>query len=223
MKYILLLFVFASFSQITFAQELSGRYVSDNDLIDLDNNNIKFEIISDGGLIWTLRGQGTYYIVDDFIVIQTNEFNGKKSTVNKECNGQFGLKVVDISSGPMYAVNVGFYDSIGTVIDASATDRSGYIENKKYKITETIEVRYLGYDPVTFSYSPDCFFTVTLEEGKTIENSTVVFKITEQTENYVKLVLLNTNFKHNTPTLRQLKKLYRKSSKFKLRERKFEK
>ena len=223
MKYIRLIIVISLFSQTTFGQELTGTYTSGNDLIDFSNNKIKFEIISNGGLVVTLRGQGTYSIVGDFIVIQTNEFDGIKSTVHKECNGQFGLRVVNESSEPVYAVNVGFYDSKGTIIDGSATDKSGYIKNKTYKPSETIDVRFIGYDPISFNYSPDCYFTVTLEEGNTIENTTVVFKIIEQSENYVELVLLNTNFKHNSPTLRQLKKLYRKSKKYNLRERKFEK
>ncbi len=223
MKHIVLIIVISLFSHITFGQGLTGTYTSGNDLIDFSDNNIKFEIISNGGLVMTFRGQGTYSVVGDFIVIQTNEFDGIKSTVQKECNGQFGLRVIDESSEPVYAVNVGFYDSKGTIIDGSATDKSGNIKNKTYKPSETIDVRFIGYDQISFNYSPDCYFTVTLEEGNTIENSTVVFKIIEQTENSFELVLLNTNFKHNSPTLRQLKKLDRKSRKFKSRERKFEK
>ena len=53
------------------AQEISGTYFEGPDSISINNNHVKFSMRGNDGLGVVFTGEGTFEVLDDFIIINT--------------------------------------------------------------------------------------------------------------------------------------------------------
>jgi len=70
---LLLLQTVSSFCQMT----LEGTYLNSRDTLNFHNDMISFSIMSNGGLIYPMKGMGKYELTSDLLIIKTAYYQNK--------------------------------------------------------------------------------------------------------------------------------------------------
>ena len=79
---ILIILTTILFSVTLNAQEISGTYIEGPDSLSFSDNKVIFSVRGNDALGVVFTGQGTYKIVDDFIIINTEIYEGAKTKID---------------------------------------------------------------------------------------------------------------------------------------------
>ncbi len=207
-----------------YSQKLSGKFFDREEYISLNKKEISFSISSNGGLIHILKGNGEYRITDGFLIIKTGEskFEKSKGSTAKTTESSQTIKIENFKHEPIAGASVSLLNSRNKIIDGDLTDDSGTAHIRANSKAGKIQITYIGYDELTADYIPDADYTVMLTDYETLENKTLVFKISDINSNEISLQLLSEDFKSKI-NKQSLNKLYRKTKKYKFRIKNFRK
>jgi len=205
----------------TSAQQFNGKYFDNEDYLLFENDSVKFDIHSDGGLTCQLRGIGKYEIIDEFLLIYAGEYNQSKSLFTTSEKDEKRSKIfVRAENGDLIPfANVAYLDKQDKIFGGGVTDFGGVciIENPE-KIVK-IRVSFLCYNSLMIDFKGNLDYHVILANGLILENQVLVFKIIDMEMNRINLTLLTFNFNRNI--VKSLKRLDRKTNKSDDQERVF--
>ena len=205
----------------TSAQQFNGKYFDNEDYLLFENDSVKFDIQSDGGLTCQLRGIGKYEIIDEFLLIYAGEYNQSKSLFTTSEKDEKRSKIfVRAENGDLIPfANVAYLDKQDKIFGGGVTDFGGVciIENPE-KIVK-IRVSFLCYNSLMIDFKGNLDYHVILANGLILENQVLVFKIIDMEMNRINLTLLTFNFNRNI--VKSLKRLDRKTNKSDDQERVF--
>lgn len=211
---ILLILTTILFSITLQAQEINGTYYEGPDSISFNNNNVVFSVRGNDGLDVVFTGEGTYIIMDDFILIHTVEYNGTKTKVETATSTKkdtIQIQLFDEDGVSIQGVRAEFLNKSNKPIGLIVSDEHGVILYKVDPKITGIRVADLLYDKTTFDYAADTDYTVHLVKNRVLENKTVIFKLIEKTDTQLTLKLLSTDFDKSNPSASQLNKLDKKN------------
>lgn len=198
------------------AQTLNGTYKSGTDSLLFSNEHITFRISGFGGLSSTLVGEGTYEIVDNYIIVHTDEYSGMKSNF-KELTGSKNdtcvVKVVAASNYPVQGILIESKNKSGKTITAGVTGNDGKVYlTDNGKITK-ISASAMGYNSIAFDNNTGSDYLISLADNDVIEEKTAVFRFNEIDEETISIILLTDNFNNNKKREDELKKLEKRARK----------
>ena len=226
--YIKLLIIFTTvlFSLTMSAQEISGTYYEGPDSISFNDNHVIFSVRGNDGLGVVFTAKGTYEIMDDFILINTETYSGAKTkieTTAAEKKDTIQLQLFSEDGYSIKGIRAEFLNKKGSPIALSISDENGKIFLKVDPKITSIKVSDLLYDKAIFDYEADTDYTVHLVKNRVLEDKIVIFKLEDRTDTKLKMKLLSTDFNRNNPSASQLKKLDKKNEAIIDRMRLFEK
>ena len=211
MKLIVSLFISFLFTQSVLSQNPEGNYIYHSEYIKFYKQNVEFDIYH-GCIAERLRGQGTYEILDNYLLINTGDFNNQSQRSfcisSSTSNDSILFLIKSAINGDLIPfAHVQFLDIDNNEIGGFSSDRTGSrLLPNKMNISK-IRVSKTFYEPFVFDYEPYSNIYVTLECQSIIEKSTVVFRICSLSENTLQLSLLTTNFARGKNILKSLHKL----------------
>ena len=223
MRTILTFSMIIIFMADTSAQQFNGKYFDNEDYLLFENDSVKFDIQSDGGLTCQLRGIGKYEIIDEFLLIYAGEYNQSKSLFTTSEKDEKRSKIfVRAENGDLIPfANVAYLDKQDKIFGGGVTDFGGVciIENPE-KIVK-IRVSFLGYNSVMIDFKPNLDYHVILAEGWILEHQVLVFRINAMENKRMNLTLLTINYNPDRNIVKSLKRLDRKTKKSDDQERVF--
>lgn len=200
-------FLFIALS--AFSQTFEGNYFEGNDVLKFNNNRIYFDI-EEMGSISNSVGEGTYEIVEDYLIVSAEEFSGEKTTMqalNASKKDTIVIKVTNHSNYPIQGVLVESQNAKGKTLMSGTTGNDGRILFLPGSKISKFSVFNMGSAGLTFDYKPGSDFIVKMAERVVVENKTAVFKIKEVDEETISVLLLSTDFNPGKDQLKALKKL----------------
>ena len=211
MKLTVILFISFLFIQTGLSQNPEGNYICYSQFIKFDKQKVEFDIYH-GCLAQRLRGQGTYEILDNYLLINTGDFNNQSQRSfcisSSTSNDSILFLIKSAIDGDFIPIaHVQFLDINNNEIGGFRSDRTGSKLLPNKMDINKIRVSSAFYEPLIFDYEPYSNIYVTLECQSIIEKSTVVFRICSSSENTLQLSLLTTNFARGKNTLKSLYKL----------------
>ncbi len=220
MRLIVVIIITLTFSIDVFSQNLNGKFCDESDFIEFKHDSVNFKVCNNGGLVVDLCGNGLYKITDGFLLIETLDFKGADSHIEKikSKDKLIDFTVLDMENNAIFGVNISLTDSKGKFLSGISTDKKGYAFIERNKSADKINISLVGYGNCTIEYSDFFDYKVKLVNYVIVENRTVVFKINSMNSSFLDLTLLTTDFNGSTGRS-ELVKLDKKSSKYKLRER----
>lgn len=208
------------------AQEIDGTFFEGTDSISFNDNHIIFSLRGNDGLGKIFTGKGTYVMLDDYIVINTQEYDGPKTRVeDKPATKQdtIQLQLYDDKGFSIKGVRAEFLNKKQKPIDLKVSNENGIIINKMHPKIKAIRVSDLLYDKTTFDCEANTDYTIHLVKNRVLEDKTVILKLVDKTDEKLTMKLLSTNFKKSEPSASQLRKLDKKNKAIIDRSRLFEK
>lgn len=209
MKTITAFVLFSIISVSLFSQQLDGRFQADSDYIVFSGNNIQFNVSGFAGLRVAQVGEGTFEVVDNFLIVNTTPFSGIRSTVeavDATSEGHIIVQVVDEEIFWIPSVFVESRDRRGRTIERVLTNNQGIANLTRSDNVHSIYVSNMGYDNISIDYTPGMDFQVMMVNHTVIENTTAVFRF-NLVDNQLSLLLLTSDFnpgRNATRSLRQL-------------------
>lgn len=211
---ILIALIAISFSISISAQNIDGTYHEGTDSIVFDNNRVSFTIKSNDGLGIIFVGEGSYEIMDDFIIVNTEEYSGVKTKIEmkpSEKKDTIQIQFFDERGFSIKGVRTEFLNKSGKTVDLSISDEYGVVLHKKNPKVASIKASDLLYDKTIFDCPADTDYTVHLVKNRVLEDKTVVFKLIDSTGEQLTVKLLTTEFNKKNPSVSNLHKLYKKT------------
>lgn len=208
------------------AQEIKGNYQEGPDYISFNDERVVFSVRGNKGLGIVYTGEGAYEILDGFLVINTEEYNGTKTTIETKPSTKkdtIQLQLFNEKGVSIKDIRAEFLNKSNKTIGLKTSNENGLIEYKINPKVTAIKVSDILYDKVIFDIDKDKDYTVHLVKNRVLEDNTVIFKLMEQTEEKLTMKLLSTDYKKNKPSASQLRRLDKKSETTIERIRKFEK
>ena len=208
------------------AQEINGTYHEGTDTITFDNSRVNFKVKSNDALGIIFTGEGTYKMIDDYLLINTDEYTGAKTRIEtnpSEKKDTIQLQFFDENGYSIKGVRAEFLNKSGKTIDLNVSNDNGIVIQRMDPKIVSIKASDLLYDKTTFDCSADTNYTVHLVKYRILEDKTVVFKLVDQTDSQLTMKLLSTDFKKKNPSASHLQKLDKKTKETIDRARKFEK
>lgn len=192
------------------AQSFNGTYKSGTDSLLFSNNHISFRISGFGGLSSVQVGEGNYEIVDNYILVHTNEYSGEKSNfqeISGSKNDTCVVEVVGMNNYPVQGILVESKNKSGKTITAGVTDNEGKVLFTNNEKCLKIGVSALGYNSLEFDYNAGSDFLVRLADNDVIELKTAVFRFNEIDDETISIILLTDNFNNDRKREKELEKL----------------
>lgn len=208
------------------AQEISGTYFEGPDSISINNNHVKFSMRGNDGLGVVFTGEGTFEVLDDFIIINTTNYSGKKTKIETntaEKKDTIQLQLFNEDGFSIQGVRAEFLNRKNKTIDLKISDDHGIVLYKSNPKITAIKVSDLLYDKTTFDYETNTDYTVHLVKNRVLEDKTVIFKLEDRTDTLLTIRLLSTDFNRSNPSTSHLRKLDKKTEAIIDRARLFEK
>lgn len=199
-----------------FAQQLDGTYKNGADSIAFSNEKVSFRISGFGGLSSAQAGEGTYDLTDDYLFIHTSDYSGNKTTFELLDGSGKDTCIVHTVSPQNYAVQgilVESRNKSGKLITGKVTGNDGKIFFTPCNKIASISATSLGYNSISFDYTPGKDYRVKLAENDIVENKTVAFKISFIDEETLSLLMLTDDFNTGKNKDKELQKLERKARK----------
>ncbi|MDO5523636.1 MAG: hypothetical protein Q4G48_06265 [Bacteroidia bacterium] len=216
-KYIsIFLFLFATYS--IHSQNLEGNYKEGADSLSISGGKAVFNVSGFGALSTRMVGEGKYEYFDNFLLINTEEYSGQKTRfepVNGSKKDSTVVRVVGLDNYAIRGALTEFLSESDKAIRVGVTDDRGRIIQPNDPKIRKIKVSNLGYQDIVFDAAPGKDFLVKLAGNNVIENQTVVFKINEEDEETISIILLSDDFdpgKDRTKSLDRLNKRAQKSN-----------
>ncbi len=199
----------------TSAQQFNGKYYDNEDYLLFEGDSVKIDIQSDGGLTCQIRGIGKYEIIDEFLLINTGEYNLSKSIfTTSEKDEKFTKVLVRDENGDFIPfVNISYLDKQDKIFGGGVTDFDGICVIENHERIVKIRVSFVGYNSLIIDFKSNFDYQVILANGLILENQVLVFKINAMEMNRINLTLLSINFNPNRNIVKSLKRLDRKANK----------
>jgi hypothetical protein len=218
MKIILLFtFVLASILPI-FAQQLDGTFQRNTDSIAFSGNNISFSLSGFAGLSTVLVGEGTYEIIDNFLIVHTSDFSGEKSVVEPLPRTLSDTTVIRVVDNQNFSIQGAFVEARGrsgrradSRIDRQLTNSFGTVYLTRDPNISRIYISRMGFDNIAFDYNPENDYRIILAQNEVIENTTVVFRFNHIDDETISILLLTTDFDEGRNRDRALEQLERRA------------
>jgi hypothetical protein len=176
------------------------------------------------GVVFT--GEGTYEIIEDFIIINTATYSGKKTKIETnpaEKKDTIQLQLFNEDGFSIQGVRAEFLNRKNKTIDLKISDDHGIVFYKSNPRIAAIKVSDLLYDKTTFDYEANTDYTVHLVKNRVLEDKIVIFKLEDRTDTVLTVRLLSTDFNRSNPSTSHLRKLEKKTEAIIDRARLFEK
>lgn len=215
MRTILTISMIIVFVAVTLAQQFNGKYYDNEDYLLFEGDSVKIDIQSDGGLTCQIRGIGKYEIIDEFLLINTGEYNLSKSIfTTSEKDEKFTKVLVRDENGDFIPfVNISYLDKQDKIFGGGVTDFDGICIIENHERIVKIRVSFVGYNSLIIDFKCNFDYQVILANGLILENQVLVFKINAMEMNRINLTLLSINFNPNRNIVKSLKRLNRKANK----------
>ena len=211
---ILIALIAISFSITLTAQNIDGTYHEGTDSITFDNDRVSFTVKSSDGLGMVFAGEGTYEMIDDYILINTEEYSGAKTKIDmkpSEKKDTIQIQFFNEQGYSIKGIRAEFLNKSGKTIDLNISNEHGIVLYKANPKVVSIKVSDLLYDKTIFDCPADTDYTVHLVKNRVLEDKTVVFKLIDSTEEQLTLKLLTTDFNKKNPSVSNLQKLDKKT------------
>ena len=213
------------FSLTVNAQEINGTYLEGPDSLSFNDNHVIFSIRGNDALGVIFVGEGIYEIIDDFMIIKTETYNGKKTKVDTRAatkKDTVKLQLFNQDGYSIQGVRAEFLNRKNKSIDLKISDDSGIILYKHNPKVASIKVSDLLYDKATFEYEANTDYTIHLVKNRVLEDKIVVLKLIDRTDSKLTVKLLSTDFKRTNPSSSHLNRLEKKTKAIIDRTRTFE-
>ncbi|MGI6073365.1 MAG: hypothetical protein ACOYEA_01825 [Fermentimonas sp.] len=198
------------------ANKPEGEYTNDNDYLVFNGDNIKFNISGFSGLSTAQVGEGNFEVVDDFLIINTTDFSGLKSSYEEVDATRKDTCVVKVTDPDGYAVSSILIESknkSGKTIERKVTSNDGSVLLSDLSKVSRISTSEMGYNNLLIDYHPSKDYKVTIVKNDIIENRTVVLKIENIDDTSISLFLLTDNLDTKSNLTKELDKLQKKAKK----------
>ena len=208
------------------AQEISGTYYEGPDSISFNDNRVIFSVRGNDGLGMVFTAEGTYEIMDDFILINTDTYSGAKTkieTAAAEKKDTIQLQLFSEDGYSIKGIRAEFLNKKGSPIALSTSDEHGKVFHRIDPKITAIKVSDLLYDKTTFDFEAGTDYTVHLVKNRVLEDKIVIFKVEDRSDKKLTMKLLSTDFNRSNPSASQLIKLDKKNAAIIDRVRLFEK
>ena len=202
------------FSIAISAQSFQGTYSEGTDVMTFADNRVDFNVKGNDGLGIIYCGEGTYEIIEDYIVISAAQYKGKKTKVEMNPSGKkdtLQLKFLDSDGYTLKGIRTEFMNKSGKTVDLRISDEDGIVLYKTNPKVTAIKVADLLFDKTTFDFAANTDYTVHLVKNRVLEDKTIIFKLIDSTDDKLSVKLLSTDFNKSTPTASHLKKLESKT------------
>lgn len=215
MNRIVFLGCFLLFSLSQFAQSLEGTYFEGNDVLKFENNRVFFDI-DEMGSITNSIGEGTYTLVDDYMLVETDKFSGEKTVVQPlpaSKKDTIVIKITNHTNYPLQGVLVESLNEKGKTLLSGTSGNDGrilFLPDAKMKKFRVFNMGFMG---ITFDYSSSSDFLVKMADRDVVENKTAVFKIDKVEDEVISVLLLTTDFNPGKNQQKALDKLNAKAVK----------
>lgn len=197
------------------AQEISGTYYEGPDSLSFNDNRVIFSLRGNDGLGVVFTGEGTYEIMDDFMLINTSTYSGAKTkteTATAEKKDTIQLQLFNEDGYSIKGIRAEFLNKKGSPIALSISDDHGIILHKVDPKITAIKVSDLLYDKAILDFEAGTDYTIHLVKNRVLEDKLVIFKLEEVISDMkLSVKLLSTDFNKSNPSASQLKKLDKKN------------
>lgn len=196
------------------AQITEGTYRTGSDSLSLKDQHAIFRISGFTGLSVAQVGEGKYEQVGDFLIIETGEYSGHKSTsrvLPASRGDSCVVKVVDNGNHPLPTILVESLSKSGKVLEGKVTDQAGKVLFTETDKIGAISVSGMGYHGLTLEYEPAKDYLVLMAENEVLEQKTVVFRCNRIDEETLSLLMLSDDFEMGKDRDRELQKLQKKA------------
>ena len=220
-----LVFVFFLTATLSlFAQQPEGTFRTDTDSIVFSGNNIYFSVRGFAGLNVVQVGEGTFEIVDNFIIVETSDFSGTRTqaeTLSSENGEQISVQIVDNQGFFVQGVFIESRDARGRSIERRLTNNHGIVHLARSDNVRSICISSMGHDNISFDYASGSDFRIVIAQHEVIENTTAVFRFNRIDDNFLSLLLLTTDFQEGRNRNRALQQLNNRAQRNNRMERRF--
>lgn len=214
------------FSFTLSAQDINGTYLEGTDIITFEDNRVNFMLKGNDGFGILFTGEGTYEMIDDFILINTEAYTGAKTKIEmkpSEKKDTIQLQFFDENGYSIKGVRAEFLNKSGKTVTLSTSNDYGIVLHKVNPKVVSIKASDLLYDNTSFDCTRDTDYTVHLVKNRVIEDKTVVFKLIDKTDTQLTMKLLSTDFDKKKLSASHLQRLDKKTKETIDRARLFEK
>ena len=226
MKKILLLTAILLSGISLFAQQLDGTYKNEADSIAFSNEKATFRISGFGGLSSAHVGEGTYELSGDYLFIHTSDYNGNRTqfeALNGSRKDTCIIKTISLHKYSLQGILVEARNKSGKLISSKVRDNEVKLFFTPCEKITSISVSSLGYNPISFDYTPGKDFLVRVAENDIVENQTVVFKIDFTDQETLSLLMLTDDFKMSKNRDNELLKLEKRVQRSNKLDKRFKK
>lgn len=187
-----------------------GKYYNEEQFLEFTNDSVMFNIYGNGGLLVELIGYGEYKILEDYLIINTAEYSGRKSYFIKEekpSNINSTLKITDDKYYSLIGVGAGYLDSKGKSFSGTVSDTNGIAHIDTESNIKKLRITFPGYDECYMDYNPSFNYKIILTQGNVLENESIILKFKYLKRDRISLAIIGIIPTKNKPTLKALKKI----------------
>jgi hypothetical protein len=199
-----------------FAQQLDGTYKNGADSIAFSNEKVIFRISGFGGLSSAQAGEGVYELAGDYLFIHTSDYTGDKTSFELLDGSRKDTCIVHTISSQNYAIQgilVESRNKSGRLISGKVTGNDGKVFFTPCDKITTLSATSLGYNSVSFNYTPGKDYRIKLAENDIIENNTVALKISFIDDETISLLMLTDEYDNGKNRDKELQKLEKRAQK----------
>ncbi len=216
-NHILLFFLLIATTPVI-AQSFNGCYKNNNDSISFSNNKVIFNLSDFGALSTQIVGEGSYKYIDHYLIIQTEDYSGDKSSLTK---GKFddpniiSVTVESVQGYPFSGALIEFLSKSKKTIGRKISDDEGKVEHPNDSKIKSIKVSNMGYNSIQSEIGTDTDISIVLAKNNVIQNQIVIIELIEEDEESISIRLLSDDFiagKNLNKDLSKLKKRAEKSN-----------
>ena len=167
------------------AQEINGTYYEGPDSISFNDNRVIFSVRGNDGLGVVFTAEGTYEIMDDFILINTETYSGAKTkieTAAAEKIDTIQLQLFNEDGYSIKGIRAEFLNKKGSPIALSISNEHGKIFQRIDPKITAIKVSDLLYDKAILDYEAGTDYTVHLVKNRVLEDKIVIFKVEDRSD-----------------------------------------
>lgn len=197
------------------AQDLvNGTYTEGADIITFNNNYVEFMVKGNDGLGIIFTGEGTYEMIDEYMLIRTDVYSGKKTKIEmtpSEKKDSIQIQFFDENGFSIKGVRTEFLNKSGKSISLNISNEHGVVLLPSHPKVVSIKASDLLYDKIIFDCVDDNDYTVHLVKNRVLEDKIVVFKLIDKTDSQLTMKLLSTDFNKKRPSVSHLQRLDKKT------------
>ena len=215
----LLLLLFVVVLQVS-SQSLEGCYRHQNDSISFTGNEVAFSISGFGALTTIMVGEGTFELIDNFLLVHTTDYSGDKSIAHSfdgNIEDTLRVQVTTLENYPINGAMVDFVNAKGRSIQRLVSDNNGrvnlYKNPKQINKIAQIKISNLGLDEVAVDFDNNNDYLIKLANNNVIENQTMAFEIKESDVATISVVLVDQNFIEGKNRIKSLQRLSKRTQK----------